>query len=94
MWPWVDAAIPSPLRYKRLRETWNKAVKDSGGSNIHLHDLRHCMAQWSTDQGVPQVKIQDAMRHSSASTTNKYSRQQSKGEVAQAMSRALKRKGA
>lgn len=94
MWPWVEAGIPSPLRYKRLRETWRDSCAKVGVTDVHLHDLRHCLAQWSTNEGVPQVKIQDAMRHSTASMTNKYSRQKSKGEVAAAMSNALKRKGA
>lgn len=94
MWPWVEAGIPSPLRYKRLRETWRDACAKIGVEDIHLHDLRHCLAQWATNEGVPQVKIQDAMRHSSPAMTNKYSRQKAKGEVAQAMSNAMKRKGA
>jgi integrase len=92
LWPWIESGIPSPLRYKRLRETWRDACAKIGITGIHLHDLRHCTAQWATNEGVPQVKVQDAMRHASPAMTNKYSRQQSKGEVAQAMSRALKRK--
>jgi integrase len=92
MWPWIESGIPSPLRYKRLRETWNSACKSISVSDIRLHDLRHCMAQWSTNEGVPQVKVQDAMRHASPAMTTKYSRQKAKGEVADAMSRALKRK--
>lgn len=94
MWPWIEAGIPSPLRYKRLRETWNSACNSAGVRDVHLHDLRHCLAQWATNEGVPQVKIQDAMRHSSPAMTNKYSRQKAKGEVANAVSNALKRKGA
>lgn len=94
MWPWIVSGIPSPLRYKRLRETWRDACSKIGLSGIHLHDLRHCLAQWATNEGVPQVKIQDALRHASPSMTNKYSRQKSKGEVANAVSNALKRKGA
>lgn len=92
LWPWIEAGIPSPLRYKRLRETWRDACLKMQISDIHLHDLRHCLAQWATNEGVPQVKVQDAMRHSSPAMTNKYSRQKSKGEVAAAMSNALKRK--
>lgn len=94
MWPWINAGIPSPLRYKRLRETWVAACGSVGVSDIHLHDLRHCLAQWATNEGVPAVKIQDAMRHSSPAMTTKYSRQKAKGEVAQAISTVLKRKGA
>lgn len=94
MWPWVESGVPSPLRYKRLRETWKSACESVGVTDIRLHDLRHCLAQWATNEGVPQVKIQDAMRHSSPAMTNKYSRQKAKGEVANAVSNALRRKGA
>lgn len=94
MWPWIEAGIPSPLRYKRLRETWVDACSKAGVTDVRLHDLRHALAQWATNEGVPQVKIQDAMRHTSPAMTTKYSRQKSKGEVATAISNVLKRKGA
>lgn len=92
LWPWIESGIPAPVKYKRLRELWNEAVALAGYADLHLHDLRHALAQWATNEGVPQVKVQDAMRHASPAMTNKYSRQKSKGEVATAMSNALKRK--
>lgn len=94
MWPWIEAGIPAPLKYKRLREHWNKAVKDAGYTDLHLHDLRHAHGQWATNEGVPESKVQESLRHSSVITTRRYTKQKSKGEVATAMSNALKRKGA
>lgn len=93
-WPWIEAGIPSPLKYKRLREHWNKAVKDAGYTDLHLHDLRHALGQWVTDEGIPESKVQDALRHASPAMTRRYTRQKSKGEVAEAVSNVLKRKGA
>lgn len=93
-WPWIEAGIPSPLRYKRLREHWNKAVADAGYTDLHLHDLRHALGQWVTDEGIPEGKVQDALRHVTPGVTRKYTRQKNKAEVATAISNVLKRKGA
>lgn len=93
-WPWIEAGIPSPLKYKRLREHWNKAVRDAGYTDLHLHDLRHALGQWVTDEGIPESKVQDALRHASPAMTRRYTRQKSKGEVAEAVSNVINRKGA
>lgn len=92
MWPWIESGIPAPLKYKALLRHWNKAVKDAGYTDLHLHDLRHAFGQWATDEGIPEGKVQDALRHASPAMTRRYTRQKSKGEVATAMSNALKRK--
>jgi integrase len=45
LWPWVVAAVPSPLAYKWLREYFKRAVKAVGAPlDLRLHDLRHCYA--------------------------------------------------
>jgi integrase len=88
-WPWVEAGIVSPVRYKRLRELWIEACTAAGVSDLKLHDLRHALGQWATNEGVPESKIQSALRHASISTTRRYTRQKAKGEVAAAVGRAL-----
>lgn len=93
MWPWIDSGIPSPLRYKRLRARWVEACRAVGVSDLHLHDLRHALGQWATDAGMPESKVQDALRHASPLMTRRYTRQKSRGEVATAVSGMLKRKG-
>jgi integrase len=89
MWPWIEAGIPSPLAYKRLRELWIEACDAAGVKGIRLHDLRHCHGQWATNEGVAESKVQSSLRHTSISTTRRYTKQKARGEVANAMSRAL-----
>jgi integrase len=89
-WPWVEAGIPSPLQYKWLRLQWIKACEKTGVSDLHLHDLRHAMGQWATNEGVDESKVQEALRHASPAMTRRYTRQKAKGEVARAMGRALR----
>lgn len=59
--------------------------------DIHLHDLRHALGQWSANAGVSEAHIQQAMRHVTPSMTRRYTMQKAKGEVASAMSKALKK---
>lgn len=92
MWPWIEAGIPSPLSYKHLRKHWVAACNAVGVDDLHLHDLRHALGQWATDAGIPEGKVQDALRHSSPLMTRRYTRQKSRGEVADAVSVALQRK--
>jgi integrase len=94
LWPWVDAGIPSPLAYKRLRELWIEACTATGVSGLTLHDLRHAMGQWATNEGVAESKIQSALRHASPAMTRRYTKQKAKGEVAAAVGRAMKRRSA
>lgn len=93
-WPWVDAGIPSPLQYKRLRTLWIEACQATGVSDLRLHDLRHAMGQWATNEGVAESKIQEALRHASPSMTRRYTRQKAKGEVAAAVGRAMRGRSA
>ncbi len=92
MWPWVDSGIPSPRKYKALLRIWRKACGDAGAGRLWLHDMRHALGQWATDAGVPENKVQDALRHSSPLMTRRYTRQKSRGEVAHAVAGQLKRK--
>lgn len=91
LWRWIEEGIPSPHQYKRLREKWVHAAKHVGASGVRIHDIRHLYAQLGTDEGVPEVKVQAAMRHATASMTRRYSRQHSRGEVATAVCDALLR---
>jgi integrase len=94
LWPWIDAGIPSPLQYKWLREYWLRACRQTGHSDLRLHDLRHCHGQWAINEGVPEAKVQVSLRHSTAEMTRRYTRQQAKGEVAAALGTALGRRAA
>lgn len=87
-WPSVEAAIPSPLGYKALRRHWVAACRAAGVS-VRLHDLRHCFGQWGVDRGVPEAKVQQALRHKTASMTRRYTKTKQKGEAAYAVGEAL-----
>ncbi len=87
MWPWIEAAIPSPVQYKWLRLLWKQALAvTKADTSLRLHDLRHCTAQWAVDQGVLEAKVQTALRHSTAEMTRRYATSREKGEVARAVS--------
>jgi integrase len=56
---------------------------------VRIHDLRHCFGQWSVDAGVPESKVQSALRHKTAAMTRKYTTAVEKGGAARAVGRAL-----
>ncbi len=89
LWPWVDAAIPAPVRYKWLRVYWKRACATVGLVDVRLHDLRHCTAQWLTDAGRPGASVQQTLRHKDPTMTRRYAKQRSKGEDAHVMGRIL-----
>lgn len=89
MWPWVKAAVPSPLAYKWLREYWVRARKAAGAGDVRLHDLRHLTAQALVNAGRSEASVQTTMRHASADMTRRYARQRDKGENAQALAEVM-----
>lgn len=89
VWPWVRAAIPSPVRYKCLYTHWKSACKDAGAPNLTLHDLRHFYGQILTDAGRPEVSVQHGLRHADARMTRRYTRQRDRGENARLMDTIL-----
>lgn len=102
-WPWVDAGVPSPLGYKWLRMNWIRACvaagagtfvdeeKELGYVGLHMHDLRHALAQWASDAGVPLDRIGDVLGHTHLSTTARYTRTTSGNQVARAAGDALRK---
>lgn len=88
-WRLAKLAVPAPLRYKALRSQFNAAVQRAGLSNLTLHDLRHFHGQLLANAGVPEALIQQSLRHSSPAMTRRYTRQADRGQVAEAMDRAL-----
>ena len=81
-WEWVRSAVPSPLRYKWLYRHWKRACTAAGAPDLTLHDLRHFYGQMGAETGLPEAKIQQALRHRDASMTRRYTRQRDRGEVA------------
>jgi len=88
LWPFVERAVPSPIGYKALRRHWLAACKKVGLS-VRIHDLRHCYGQWAVNAGVPESKVQTALRHKTAAMTRRYTKTQEKGDASNAVGRAL-----
>ncbi len=106
VWPWIVAGIPAPLRYKALRRVWNAACVTIGAAQyaetpkglrytgLTMHDLRHALAQWTSDAGTPINKVQDMMRHQSAAMTADYARRSATRTVAKTIADVIQRKRA
>lgn len=89
LWDYVRRAIPAPVGYSVLRETWRRACKAVGQTDDRLYDLRHCTAQWAVEAGEPEARVQGLMRHKSAVMTRHYARTRDKGETARALGQAM-----
>jgi integrase len=101
-WPTIEAAIPSPLAYKALRQHWQKAVVAAFGQrvdpvtkkkvpakHITLHDLRRTHARWALEAGVSLAALQHDMGHESPSMTIRYARTLARREVAAPLARRV-----
>ncbi len=97
LWPWVEAGVPAPVpllhakdqgraQARWLRRRWDAAVIKAGADpDLRLKDLRHCLAQWLTDAGVPEHSVQTSMRHASPEMTRRYALRRDKRENAKVM---------
>lgn len=86
---WIDRAVPAPLQYKWMREYFVRARGEMGLDDLWMRDLRHCMAQWATDEGMGEAMVGDALGHKSGKMTRRYTRQKNRGQVASAVARAM-----
>jgi integrase len=93
LWPYVERAVPAPVGYKALRRAWAAACEKVGVA-LRIHDLRHCYGQWAVNSGVPESKVQSAMRHKTAAMTRRYTLTQEKGEASSAVGKVLLREDA
>jgi len=89
LWHWVEAGVPSNLRTGWLRKYWYRACKARGVPQVHLHDLRHCTAQWLVNDGQDLASVKATMRHTTLAMTERYARRQDTGENATAMASIL-----
>jgi integrase len=89
LWPWIKAAVPSPLAYKWLREHWVRARKAAGAGDVRLHDLRHFTAQLLVNAGRPEAAVQRTLRHATPAMTRRYAMMRDRGENARALADVL-----
>lgn len=103
MWVWIEAGIPSPLRYKALHSQWQKACIAVGAGHraegqrytgLRLHDLRHALGQWLSDEGRPLNDVQDVLRHATPGQSARYARRTATKRAAETIADVLNRKGA
>lgn len=75
LWPYVVAAVPSPIGYTGLYKNWKAAVREIGYGHTTVHDLRHLAAQTASDQGASVVSIMELLGHSNTVMAGRYARQ-------------------
>lgn len=90
-WDWIEAGIPAPLKRRWLGIYWRRACKAAGLTNVRLHDLRHCYAQWTTDEGAEERLVGYALRHKDPAMTRRYTRTKGRRDVARTQGKVLMR---
>jgi integrase len=89
-WHYVDGAVPTPREYGWLRRKWKEACAQFEVSDVTLHDLRHCHAQWALEAGAQEQAVQTTLGHITPGMTRRYTKTRQKGEVARAIGTTLR----
>ncbi len=71
----VDLAPQMPYRaIETMNNTaWQRARREAGLGDLHVHDLRHTVGMRLREAGVPEGTIADILWHSTPSMTHHYS---------------------
>ncbi len=71
----IDEAPAMPYRpIETMNNTaWQRARRESGLPDLHVHDLRHTVGMRLREAGVPESTVADILWHSSPSMTRHYS---------------------
>lgn len=85
LWTWVERAVPCPVTHWHIRNVWRRARVAAGIGPVRLHDLRHCMAQWSTDAGADLSMIQAQLGHATIQMTGRYAKRKLRQQHAKIM---------
>jgi integrase len=85
LWSWIERAVPCPVTHWHLRNVWRIARKAAGIGDVRLHDLRHAMAQWSTDAGADLPMIQAQLGHATVQMTGRYAKRKLRAQHAKIM---------
>lgn len=89
LWPWIERAVPSPLRAKWLRTHFKRAAKEIGRPELVLHDLRHATAVFALAGAAPINAVRDLMRHESAGQSMDYAKAGNQLLAAEAIERVV-----
>jgi integrase len=89
-WPWVDAAIPSPIQVDAIRAHWTAAQRAAGLEHHHtLHDLRHLTGQLLADAGLSDAAIGRFLRHAAPQSVRRYSQRRLRAADAELLATQL-----
>jgi integrase len=88
-WPIIRAAVPCPVRYRRLWHLWSEALTVCGFTGLRIHDLRHAHGQWAVDAGAAESKVQRSLRHTSGAMTRRYTLSHDTRDVSTALAAAV-----
>ena len=62
----------SSAKNKDIRDAWERAVKDSGVSDLHFHDLRHTFASYLAMSGASLIEIAELLGHKTLAMVKRY----------------------
>jgi integrase len=62
--PLSDDAPYFPIAPRDLQRLWERAVRSAGITDLHLHDLRHVVASYLLNKGVPDQMRAEVLGHS------------------------------
>jgi integrase len=85
LWPIVHAAIPVPVRYRRLAEAFRRASKHATGRAAHLHELRNLPAQELGDRGHSVAVIRRVLGHKTSTIAMQYADRPQEQQTAAAL---------
>lgn len=66
---------------KSPKKGFRRACERAGIKNLRWHDLRHTMATWAIQSGVPLDAVQDVLGHASIETTRRYAHRQDEAKL-------------
>jgi integrase len=61
--------VGKPMDAGGLKRSWKRIVRDAHVGHVRFHDLRHCMATYLLQAGVPVQIVSQRLGHSRTSTT-------------------------
>ncbi len=102
LWPVVVRGVNVRATYWQLARWWRRAVDRAGLSRYttdekgrrvreapRIHDLRHALAQWLTDEHVDATALMKYLGHRSLAMTERYQRRKLRRAVATAVRRVI-----
>lgn len=72
-----NLALPAQMPYRPVQmmsnTAWQRARREAGLGDLHVHDLRHTVGMRLRECGVPESTVADLLWHSTRSMTQHYS---------------------